>query len=114
MGTRSGDIDPGLHAYLADNLGLDVHKITEILNKKSGLKGLCGKADMPWISHSYSYLGLAHFCRGRWQEALDAYLAGRAGEAEKRRRALMLRGALREEEADGLREATRRLRESWR
>jgi acetate kinase len=44
MGTRAGDVDPGLHAYLADNLGLNVHKITEILNKKSGLLGISGYA----------------------------------------------------------------------
>ncbi|CAL7960610.1 acetate kinase [Gammaproteobacteria bacterium] len=42
MGTRSGDVDPGLHAYLADNLGYDVYKITEVLNKKSGLLGVSG------------------------------------------------------------------------
>lgn len=42
MGTRSGDVDPGLHAFLADNLGLDVHKVTEILNKKSGVLGISG------------------------------------------------------------------------
>lgn len=42
MGTRSGDVDPSLHVYLADNLGLDVHRVTEILNKKSGLLGLSG------------------------------------------------------------------------
>lgn len=47
MGTRSGDVDPSLHSYLADNLGYDVHKVTEILNKKSGLFGLSGcGADM--------------------------------------------------------------------
>lgn len=42
MGTRCGDIDPSLHAYLANNLNLDVHKITEILNKQSGLLGVSG------------------------------------------------------------------------
>lgn len=42
MGTRSGDVDPGLHSYLAENLRIDIHKITEILNKKSGLLGISG------------------------------------------------------------------------
>ncbi|UCH86209.1 MAG: AAA family ATPase [Dehalococcoidia bacterium] len=32
---------------------------------------LCRSADMPWISLSYSWLGLAHFWRGRWEEALE-------------------------------------------
>jgi len=44
MGTRSGDVDPGLHAYLVDNLGYDIYKITEVLNKKSGLLGVSGIA----------------------------------------------------------------------
>ena len=40
MGTRSGTIDPGLHAFLADRLHLDVHGVTRLLNKESGLLGL--------------------------------------------------------------------------
>ena len=48
------------------------------------------------------------------QEALDAYLSAAAGEGEKRRRALMLKGVLDAPEADGLRAATRAIRESWR
>jgi acetate kinase len=54
MGTRSGDVDPGLHAFLADNLGLDVHKITEILNKKSGVLGISGlNSDMRDVEEAY-------------------------------------------------------------
>lgn len=40
MGTRSGDIDPGLFGYLAGELGKDVQGITDLLNKQSGLLGL--------------------------------------------------------------------------
>ncbi len=40
MGTRSGDVDPGLFAFLADELGLGIKEITDLLNKKSGLLGL--------------------------------------------------------------------------
>ncbi|EEG09088.1 acetate/propionate family kinase [Pseudogulbenkiania ferrooxidans] len=40
MGTRSGDVDPGLFGYLASELKLDVNAITELLNKQSGLLGL--------------------------------------------------------------------------
>ncbi|CAB1209268.1 acetate/propionate family kinase [Acinetobacter bouvetii] len=40
MGTRSGDVDPSLHSYLAANLGWDVYKIDKMLNKESGLLGL--------------------------------------------------------------------------
>ena len=42
MGTRSGDIDPALHLYLANNLKVDLKEITNILNKKSGVLGLSG------------------------------------------------------------------------
>jgi hypothetical protein len=47
------------------------------------------------------------------QQALDAYLKAQSGEEEKRRRALMLRGALDSREADRLRAVTREIRESW-
>ena len=40
MGTRSGDVDPGLHAYLAGKLGLTLDGVTDLLNKQSGLLGL--------------------------------------------------------------------------
>jgi len=46
MGTRSGDVDPAVHNYLAVNRGLDVAAIDNILHKESGLKGLCGMNDM--------------------------------------------------------------------
>jgi len=46
MGTRSGDIDPAVHAYLARNKGMDIDAIDTMLNKESGLKGLCGMNDM--------------------------------------------------------------------
>lgn len=43
MGTRSGDIDPSLLAYLMEKLGLtDIKDMIDILNKKSGLLGLTG------------------------------------------------------------------------
>ena len=42
MGTRSGDIDPGLHSFLAGVLKGNVDEVTNILNKKSGLLGLSG------------------------------------------------------------------------
>jgi acetate kinase len=42
MGTRSGDVDPNLHEFLAKHAKLDLHQITEMLNKKSGLLGLSG------------------------------------------------------------------------
>jgi acetate kinase len=44
MGTRSGDVDPSLHSYLAQNVGLNLEQITNILNKQSGLLGVSGTA----------------------------------------------------------------------
>ncbi|MGR2740561.1 acetate/propionate family kinase [Billgrantia sp. Q4P2] len=42
MGTRSGDVDPGLHAHLARQLGWSLKRIDEVLNRNSGLLGLSG------------------------------------------------------------------------
>jgi len=46
MGTRSGDVDPAIHAFLARNCNMDIEAIDALLNKDSGLKGLCGLNDM--------------------------------------------------------------------
>lgn len=40
MGTRSGDVDPSIHSFLANNLGWDLTKIDKMLNSESGLLGL--------------------------------------------------------------------------
>ncbi|MEW6009528.1 MAG: acetate kinase [Candidatus Omnitrophota bacterium] len=42
MGTRCGDIDPALIFFLKDKLGVSLEKLQDILNKESGLKGICG------------------------------------------------------------------------
>ncbi|WP_041961687.1 acetate/propionate family kinase [Sulfurospirillum cavolei] len=46
MGTRSGDIDPAVLFYLARKEGLDIETLDRVLNKESGLKGICGINDM--------------------------------------------------------------------
>lgn len=46
MGTRCGDIDPAIIAFLADQKGLTAREIDHIMNKESGLKGICGSGDM--------------------------------------------------------------------
>jgi acetate kinase len=45
MGTRSGDVDPALHAHLHRRLGWSLDTIDDILNRASGLKGLAGVND---------------------------------------------------------------------
>jgi acetate kinase len=42
--TRSGDMDPGVILELCKKFG--VEKAEEILNKESGIKGICGDEDM--------------------------------------------------------------------
>jgi acetate kinase len=45
MGSRSGDLDPGALLYLLRN-GLDVDRLDELLNRRSGLLGLSGHSDV--------------------------------------------------------------------
>jgi acetate kinase len=42
MGTRSGDLDPGIHEYLVEQLGWTIADVTQMLNRDSGLLGLSG------------------------------------------------------------------------
>ena len=46
MGTRCGDIDPAIIPFLSHNLDMDIDEIDKMLNKESGLKGICGTNDM--------------------------------------------------------------------
>ena len=45
MGTRAGDIDPGVVFYLWRSAKMDVEKIESILNRRSGVYGLAGEVD---------------------------------------------------------------------
>ncbi|MFT3716668.1 MAG: acetate kinase [Gordonia sp. (in: high G+C Gram-positive bacteria)] len=45
MGTRTGDIDPGITFQLARVAGMSIDDIDRLYNKESGLKGLCGDND---------------------------------------------------------------------
>jgi len=69
MGTRSGDVDPSLHLFLANNLGWDIQKIDNMLNKESGLLGLSGLSnDMRTLveassnGHEGATLAIEVFC----------------------------------------------------
>ncbi len=42
MGTRSGDIDPAVIEFLMEKKNLDVHQMTNYLNKKCGVLGISG------------------------------------------------------------------------
>ena len=52
MGTRSGDIDPAITLYLQRELGLSTNEIDTLLNKHSGLLGICAKIDLREIESS--------------------------------------------------------------
>ena len=45
MGTRSGDIDPGVIFHLARNADMNIDEIDDLLNRRSGVKGLSGVND---------------------------------------------------------------------
>lgn len=69
MGTRSGDVDPGLHAHLHRQLGWSLDKIDTVLNKESGLLGLSGLTndmreieDQALAGHAGAKLALEVFC----------------------------------------------------
>lgn len=53
MGTRSGDIDPSILAYLSEKEHLSLQGVTDLCNKKSGLLGVSGiSSDMRDIENA--------------------------------------------------------------
>ncbi|OBJ69128.1 acetate kinase [Mycobacterium sp. 1274756.6] len=80
MGTRSGDIDPGVLGYLHRTAGLSVDEIDTLLNRRSGMLGLGGAVDFREI-HSRiddgddaAALAYAVYCH-RLRKYVGAYLA---------------------------------------
>jgi acetate kinase len=80
MGTRSGDLDPGLVSYLADKEKVGMVEIENWLNSRSGLFGLSGLSnDMRKLISAYeanprARLAVDAFCY-RSRKYLGAYLA---------------------------------------
>jgi acetate kinase len=80
MGTRCGDLDPALHFYLMREAGLSGPELENLLNKQSGLKGICGASDMREI-HALSDTGdqaaalALHMFAYRIKKYLGAYYA---------------------------------------
>ena len=80
MGTRCGDIDPAIVFYLGRQTGLGRDEVEAILNKDSGLKGICGVNDMREIEKlaqagdSRAKRALKMFCY-RIQKYIGAYHA---------------------------------------
>ena len=67
MGTRSGDIDPAVIFYLSRKTGKSMDELDALLNKESGMKGVCGVNDMREIEE------LAAAGNERARLALDMY-----------------------------------------
>lgn len=68
MGTRSGDIDPAIPFHLHRVAGLSVEELDDLLNRRSGLLGLSGHADMREVIAAADASDLAA------ATALDVYL----------------------------------------
>ena len=80
MGTRCGDLDPAVHFYLSRKTGRPFEEIEDILNKESGLKGICGMNDMREIQRraeegeTPAQLAIEMFCY-RIKKYIGAYYA---------------------------------------
>lgn len=65
MGTRSGDLDPSVVTHLMRNHGYDAEELDTLMNRRSGLLGLAGEADMRQVLEN------AASGDGRARNALD-------------------------------------------
>lgn len=80
MGTRSGDIDPGVIFYMQRQSGWDPESVEKVLLRESGMKGLCGESDMRRIESmanagdSRAKFALEVYVR-RIQKCMGAYIA---------------------------------------
>jgi len=77
MGSRSGDIDPAILLYMQRELGMSVDEIDKLLNKESGLLGICGDNDVRTIIESKdekAKLALDMMTR-RIQKYIGSYMA---------------------------------------
>jgi len=45
MGTRCGDLDPSIVTFLMEQEGMTAKEMDDLLNKKSGMLGICGYSD---------------------------------------------------------------------
>lgn len=80
MGTRGGDLDPGVLLFLQKSENLSLEQLDTLLNKQSGLFGISGNADMRQITERAGHgdaaaeLAIEIFCL-RARKYLCAYLA---------------------------------------
>lgn len=84
MGTRAGDVDPGVLLQLRREGHFDADELDDLLNKRSGLKGLAGTNDMREIERRASagdkecVLAIEIYVH-RIRKYIGAYAAGLGG-----------------------------------
>ncbi len=85
MGTRSGDIDPAALEFLMEKKCIDVHQMTEYLNKKCGVLGISGVSsdfrDLEAavnVGNARAKLALDMFCY-RVKKYIGSYAAAMGG-----------------------------------
>ncbi|MBN1532485.1 MAG: acetate/propionate family kinase [Spirochaetes bacterium] len=85
MGTRVGDLDPGIIGYLMESEGYTIGQIDELMHRKSGLLGLSGKSsdmrevlDAAGAGDHRALLAIKVFCY-RLKFYVGAYLAAMGG-----------------------------------
>jgi acetate kinase len=80
MGTRAGDVDPGVLLHLLRHTGLGLDAFDELLNHRSGLRGLTGTSDLRGVlaaadgGDPSARLALDVYCH-RIRKYVGAYLA---------------------------------------
>src|SRR5690606_10382106 len=69
MGTRSGDIDPAISLHLSRTAGMGLDDVDDLLNRQSGMLGMCGYSDMRDVEQAAAdgnadaQLALEVYCR---------------------------------------------------
>jgi acetate kinase len=84
MGTRCGDLDPGILLYLMDEKGYDARQLERLLNQRSGLIGISGiSSDMKTLldqratePHAAQAIELFCYTARKYIGALSAVLDG--------------------------------------
>jgi acetate kinase len=80
MGSRGGDVDPGVLTHLLRHAGLDVDALDDLLNHRSGMRGLTGSSDLRDVLSAAQAgdrragLALDVYCH-RLRKYVGAYLA---------------------------------------
>jgi acetate kinase len=83
MGTRSGDLDPGIILYLLNEKHFDSRRVAELVSRQSGLLGVAGISDMKTLLEQRdtspdAALAVEMFCY-QLRKQIGAYAAALGG-----------------------------------